>query len=238
VTPDLGGVEVVVDRVAKSFEGGRIVALENVSFEADAGEFVALTGPSGCGKSTLLNLIGVLDRPDRGTITVGGESVSELADPSGYRATTVGFVFQLHHLIATLSALENVQVPMMGRGVDRSARERRAEELLREVGLGHRLRSRPPTLSGGERQRVAIARALANGPRLLLADEPTGALDSATGLQIVELIQRLREEHRMTVLLVTNDASVAAAADRSLHILDGRIGQVIRGAERQQAPAS
>lgn len=238
MTPDLGGVAVVVDRVAKSFEEGRIVALEDVSFEADAGEFVALTGPSGCGKSTLLNLIGALDRPERGTITVGGESIDGLADPSRYRATTVGFVFQLHNLIATLTALENVQVPMMGRGLDRSARERRAEELLRQVGLGHRLRSRPPTLSGGERQRVAIARALANGPRLLLADEPTGALDSATGLQIVELIQRLREQHRMTVLLVTNDASVAAAADRSLHLLDGRIGPVIRDAEPQQAPAS
>jgi ABC-type lipoprotein export system ATPase subunit len=233
-----GGVEVVVDRVAKSFEGGRIIALKDVSFQTDAGEFVALTGPSGCGKSTLLNLIGALDRPDRGTITVGGESVDGLADPSGYRATTVGFVFQLHNLIATLSALENVQVPMIGRGLDRSARERRAEELLQQVGLGHRLRSRPPTLSGGERQRVAIARALANGPRLLLADEPTGSLDSATGGQIVELLQRLREEHRMTVLLVTNDASVAAAAGRSLHLLDGRIGAATRGAEPQQAPAS
>jgi ABC-type lipoprotein export system ATPase subunit len=238
MTSALGGVEVVVDRVAKSFEQRRIIALEDVSFQADAGEFVALTGPSGCGKSTLLNLIGALDRPDRGTITVGGESVDCLADPSGYRATTVGFVFQLHNLIATLSALENVQVPMMGRGLDRSARERRAEELLRQVGLGHRLPSRPPTLSGGERQRVAIARALANGPRLLLADEPTGALDSATGGQIVELLQRLREEHRMTVLLVTNDAAVAAAADRSLHLLDGRISAAIRDAAPQQAPAS
>jgi ABC-type lipoprotein export system ATPase subunit len=234
----LGGVEVVVARVAKSFERGRIVALEDVSFQTDAGEFVALTGPSGCGKSTLLNLIGALDRPDRGTITVGGESVDSLADPSGYRATTVGFVFQLHNLIATLSALENVQVPMMGRGLDRAARQRRAEELLQQVGLGQRLRSRPPTLSGGERQRVAIARALANGPRLVLADEPTGSLDSVTGGQIVELLQRLREEHRMTVLLVTNDASVAAAADRSLHLLDGRIAAATRGAEPQQAPAS
>lgn len=238
MTSGLGGVEVVVDRVAKSFEDGRIVALEDVSFDAKAGEFVALTGPSGCGKSTLLNVIGALDRPDRGTITVGGASVVGLTDPSTYRATTVGFVFQLHNLIATLSALENVQIPMMGRGFDRSARERRAEELLNQVGLGHRLRSRPPTLSGGERQRVAIARALANSPRLLLADEPTGALDSGTGTQIVELLERLREEHRMTVLLVTNDAAVAGAADRTVHLLDGKVGAATRGAEPQPAPAS
>jgi ABC-type lipoprotein export system ATPase subunit len=238
VTSDPGGVAVDVERIAKSFDGGRIVALEDVSFHAEAGEFVALTGPSGCGKSTLLNLIGALDRPDRGAITVGGESVADLTDPSSYRATTVGFVFQLHNLIATLTALENVQVPMMGRGYERSARARRADELLRQVGLSNRRQSRPPTLSGGERQRVAIARALANGPRLLLADEPTGALDSATGSQIIELLQRLREQHAMTVLLVTNDAAVAATADRTLRLLDGRIEAATRGAEPQPARAS
>jgi ABC-type lipoprotein export system ATPase subunit len=218
-----GGVKVVVDHVAKSFDGGRIVALEDVSLSADPGEFVALTGASGSGKSTLLNLIGALDRPDRGTITVGGEAVDGLDNPSEYRAATVGFVFQFHNLIPTLTALENVQVPMLGRERIRSARELRAEELLAEVGLAHRLRSRPPTLSGGERQRVAIARALANGPRLLLADEPTGALDSATGEQILELLERVRREHRMTVLLVTNDDSVASSAERTLRLRDGRV---------------
>jgi len=221
-----GGVEVVLDRVAKSFESGRIVALRDVSLRVEPGEFVALTGSSGSGKSTLLNLLGALDRPDSGTVAVGGRRVDELDDPSEYRAAEVGFVFQFHNLIATLTALENVQIPMLGRGLRRSDRARRAEELLQQVGLGHRLRSHPPTLSGGERQRVALARALANGPRLLLADEPTGALDSAAGAEILALLQRLRAEHAMTVLLVTNDPGVAARADRELQIRDGRIAPI------------
>src|SRR5205823_5844573 len=140
-----------------------------------------------------------------------------------YRAQTVGFVFQFHNLIPTLNAAENVQLPMFGRGPARREREERAHALLEEVGLSHRVRAYPPTLSGGERQRVAIARALANGPRLLLADEPTGALDSANGDQIVALLQRLRAQRGTTVLLVTNDPDVAASADRILRIRDGRI---------------
>jgi putative ABC transport system ATP-binding protein len=211
-----------VAHVGKSFEGGRIRALEDVSLSVAAGELVALTGPSGCGKSTLLNLIGALDRPDVGEIHVFGEDVARLGDPSRYRAETVGFVFQFHNLISTLSARENVQVPMIGR-TTRAERERRAHELLEEVGLGERMRSYPPTLSGGERQRVAIARALANEPRLLLADEPTGALDSGTGAQIVELLRRVRDDHGTTVLLVTNDDAVAAQADRILRMRDGRV---------------
>ncbi len=224
-----GGVEVRLDHVAKSFEDGRIVALEDVSLRVEAGEFVALTGPSGCGKSTLLNLIGALDRPDRGTIEVGGERVDTLSNAAEYRAATVGFVFQFHNLIGTLTALENAQVPMFGRGPGRAEREARAASLLREVGLAERMQSYPGTLSGGERQRVALARALANGPRVLLADEPTGALDSATGAQIVELLQRIRNEHRMTVFLVTNDDFVAEAADRVLRMRDGAIDPSTRG---------
>jgi putative ABC transport system ATP-binding protein len=146
--------------------------------------------------------------------------VGQLDDPSHYRAETVGFVFQFHNLMTTLTALENIQVPMLGRR-SRSERETRARELLVEVGLEERIGAYPPTLSGGERQRVAIARALANGPRLLLADEPTGALDSDTGAQILDLIRRVRDEHGMTVLLVTNDDGVAAQADRILRIRDG-----------------
>ena len=187
-----GGVEVVVDRVSKAFEDGRIQALVDVSFRLEPGDFVSLTGPSGGGKSTLLNLIGALDRPDEGSIVVGGERLENLASASDYRAATVGFVFQFHHLIPTLNALENVQVPMMGRGIPRAQREAQALELLEDCAIGHRAKASPSTLSGGERQRVAIARALANGPRLLLADEPTGALDSATGGQIVELLLSLR----------------------------------------------
>jgi ABC-type lipoprotein export system ATPase subunit len=221
-----GGVEVVVDHVSKSFEEGRIRALEDVSFRLEAGDFVSLTGPSGGGKSTLLNLIGALDQPDAGSIAVGGELLERLDNPSEYRAATVGFVFQFHHLIPTLNALENVQLPMMGRGPTRTQREAQAMELLEDCAIGHRARASPSTLSGGERQRVAIARALANGPRLLLADEPTGALDSATGAQIIELLLSLRSRRGMTILLVTNDEEVAALADRSLRIRDGQLAAV------------
>jgi putative ABC transport system ATP-binding protein len=219
----LSGVEVVLEGVRKTFEDGRIDALADVTMLLDAGDFVALTGPSGSGKSTLLNLIGALDRPDAGSIVVGGEDVVRLQDPAGYRAATVGFVFQLHNLMPTLSASENVQIPMLGRGMPRHERERRAGALLEEVGLAGRLESSPTTLSGGERQRVAIARALANEPRLLLADEPTGALDSETGAQIMSLLLRLRDQRRMTVLLVTNDESVSRQADRVLRLRDGTV---------------
>jgi ABC-type lipoprotein export system ATPase subunit len=217
------GVEVVVEHVSKSFEDGRICALEDVSFRLEPGDVVSLTGPSGGGKSTLLNLIGALDRPDSGSISVGGERLEQLGDPSEYRAATVGFVFQFHHLIPTLNAHENVQVPMMGRGLGRAEREARALELLEDCAIAHRTKASPSTLSGGERQRVAIARALANGPRLLLADEPTGALDSSTGAQIVELLLSLRTRRGMTILLVTNDEDVAEHADRTLRIRDGRV---------------
>ena len=218
-----GGVDVVVDHVSKAFEGGRIVALQDVSLELEPGDFASVVGPSGCGKSTLLNLIGALDLPDSGTITVGGTDLTEIEDLARYRAETVGFVFQFHHLIPTLSARENVQVPMMGRGVSRRERIEKAESLLEACAIGHRAAASPSTLSGGERQRVAIARALANDPKLLLADEPTGALDSTTGAQIVQLLLRLRDERGMTILLVTNDEAVASAADRTLHIRDGRV---------------
>ena len=217
----MSGVELTVELVHKTYEDGRVVALDGVSLRAGAGEFVAITGPSGCGKSTLLNLVGALDRPDSGAILVGGQRVDELRDPAEYRAATVGFVFQFHNLVPVLSAAENVQVPMLGRGRSRAERARRARELLAEVGLAHRATSRPPTLSGGERQRVALARALANEPRLLLADEPTGALDSETAAQVLALVRRVQAERGTTVLLVTNDDAAAAAADRRIRMRDG-----------------
>jgi putative ABC transport system ATP-binding protein len=219
----MSGAEVVVDRVAKAFENGTIAALVDASLRLRAGELVALTGPSGSGKSTLLNLLGALDRPDRGSISVDGRRLERLDDPAAYRAATVGFVFQFHNLIPTLSALDNVEIPMVGRGMARTERSERAQALLEEVGLAHRARASPSVLSGGERQRVAIARALANEPRLLLADEPTGSLDSETSARVLELLRRLRDEHGMTTLLVTNDQEVANEADRVLRPLDGRI---------------
>jgi putative ABC transport system ATP-binding protein len=216
------GCAIVVSGVRKSFENGRVPALRDVSFRVDPGELVALTGASGSGKSTLLNLLGALDVPDAGSIEVDGRPLDELGSPSTYRAGTVGFIFQGHNLLPTLTAGENVQVPMFGR-IARREREARARELLREVGLESRFDARPGVLSGGERQRVAIARALANDPRLLLADEPTGALDSVTGRQVLDLLDRLRVVRGMTIVLVTNDEEVAAHAGRTLRLRDGII---------------
>lgn len=216
------GCAIAVSGVRKTFEDGRVQALRNVSFSVEPGELVALTGASGSGKSTLLNLLGALDVPDAGSIEIDGRSLDALGPPSRYRAETVGFIFQSHNLLPTLTAAENVQIPMFGR-LPRRERVARARELLVEVGLGHRLEARPAVLSGGERQRVAIARALANDPRLLLADEPTGALDSVTGRQVLDLLDRLRRLRRMTIVLVTNDDEVAAHAGRTLRLSDGII---------------
>ncbi|MFN2628864.1 MAG: ABC transporter ATP-binding protein [Gaiellaceae bacterium] len=208
-------------------------ALVDVSLAVAPGELVALTGPSGCGKSTLLNLIGTLDRPDAGSIVVDGQPLGRLSDAARYRARTIGFVFQFHNLIPTLTAAENVQVALLGGSRPRRDREARATELLVEVGLAGRALARPTVLSGGERQRVAIARALANAPRLLLADEPTGALDWETAAQVLALLQRLRARHGMTILLVTNDGRVAERTDRVLRLRDG----VIRAEALRSAPA-
>jgi putative ABC transport system ATP-binding protein len=225
-------VEVAVEDVRKSYEGGRVRALDGLSLEVPARGFVAVTGPSGCGKSTLLNLVGALDRPDSGEIRVGGRRLDELDDEDEYRAATVGFVFQLHDLVPVLSALENVQVPMLGRR-PRRERELRARRLLEEVGLGPRAHARPSKLSGGERQRVALARALANEPPLLLADEPTGALDSRSAAGVLALLRAARDERGTTVLLVTNDEAAAATADRVVPLRDGRLDVT-----RDEAPRS
>ena len=231
------GAAIAVKGVRKSFEDGRAPALRDVSFEVEPGELVALTGASGSGKSTLLNLIGALDTPDEGSVVVDGKRLDALESPAGYRAGTVGFVFQSHNLLPTLTASENVQVAMFGRR-PRRERQERAEQLLAEVGLADRASARPSVLSGGERQRVAIARALANEPRVLLADEPTGALDSATGAQVLELLQQLRRRHGMTILLVTNDDAVAAVADRRLRLRDGVITDGAVPVTRDGAPRS
>ncbi len=219
-----GGVEVVVDGVSKSFENGRIRALTDVSLRLEAGDVVSLTGPTGGGKSTLLNLIGALDRPDSGSIAVGGDRLEELGNPSESRAATVGFVFQFHHLIPTLNALENVEVPMMGyQPVFK--RRKRAKELLELVGLSKRMNHLPSQLSGGQRQRVAAARALANKPPLVLADEPTGNLDTAAGNDLMGLIRELNQSQGTTFVVVTHDLNVARQTRRVIVMADGQIAR-------------
>jgi putative ABC transport system ATP-binding protein len=216
------GAAIVVDGVRKSFEDGRVQALRGVSFTIEPGELVGLVGASGSGKSTLLNLIGALDSCDAGSVTVDGRRLDRLAHPADYRASTVGFVFQAHNLLPTLTAAENVQVAMIGQR-PRAERVDRSRELLGEVGLAHRADALPGVLSGGERQRVAIARALANEPPVLLADEPTGSLDSSTGESVLELLDQVRLARGTTILLVTNDDDVASHADRLLRLRDGVI---------------
>ncbi|MCK6479996.1 MAG: ABC transporter ATP-binding protein [Planctomycetes bacterium] len=202
----------------------RLHVLHGIEMEVRAGEFVAIVGQSGSGKSTLLNILGCLDRPSEGSYVLDGRDTATLPDDdlSEVRNRSIGFVFQSFQLVPQLTVLENVEVPLFYGGVARAERHRVARERLEQVGLGGRLSHRPPQLSGGEQQRVAIARALSNDPRLLLADEPTGNLDSATGEQILDLIRRLNGEGR-TVVMITHDVHVAAAAKRRVRILDGRI---------------
>jgi putative ABC transport system ATP-binding protein len=212
----------VVD-VHKSFDRSLVKALDGLDLTIAPGEFVGLTGPSGCGKSTLLHLLAALDTPDRGSITVDGNDLAHLHHPDRYRRDEIGIVFQLHNLLAHLSAAQNVEIAMMG--TDRSRREQRehAFALLAAMGLAGKEARRPPELSGGERQRVAIARALANDPRVLLADEPTGSLDSHAVTQVLDLFRRIRTERQITIVLVTHDHAVAAVADRLVHLRDGRV---------------
>lgn len=209
--------------VTKTFEGGRLRALDSVDVDIEAGEFVAIVGPSGCGKSTLLNMIAALDRPDEGAIEVAGHDLGARKDLDHYRREDVGLVFQLDNLLPTLTATENVEVAMFGRIGSRRRRRRRARQLLDLVGLAERAHERPPQLSGGERQRVAIARALANDAPIVLADEPTGRLDSRTGRQVMDLLERLQRDRGVTLVVVSHDPTVSARAGRILHMLDGQI---------------
>ena len=207
----------------KEFDDGRVQALRGVDFRIEPGEFVAIIGPSGCGKTTLLQMLGALDWPSGGILNYRGVSLPEIADPSAYRAKEIGFIFQAFHLLPTFTALENVQIPMFETDIPAAERESRAKDLLKSVGLEHRLHHFPSKLSGGERQRVAIARSLANGPSVLLADEPTGNLDSENTKNILELIIRLRREKDMTLVLVTHDLNIAGMASRTIQMKDGLI---------------
>jgi len=215
------GAEVRLEEVRRV--RGSVVAVDGATLSVGAGESVALMGPSGSGKSTLLGVMGGLSRPDAGTILVDGKRPEEHGGLSGYHRDVVGFVFQLHNLLPMLTAQGNVELPLVASGIGRNERRERARALLEEVGLGDRADHLPEELSGGERQRVAVARALANEPRLLLADEPTGALDSDSSERVLELLENARERRGMTMIVVTHDESIAARSDRVLHMLDGRI---------------
>lgn len=208
--------------LVRVYPDGDVQALRGVSLAIAPGESVAITGPSGCGKSTLLHLLGGLDRPTSGEVRFEGTPLDSL-DIDTFRARKVGFVFQAFHLLPTLSAVENVQIPMFEGPWPRSERTQRAVKLLDEVGLSHRRNHSPAKLSVGERQRVAIARALANEPILLLADEPTGNLDSVSQDEILALLSRIRHERSLTMVVVTHSQEVARSADRNIKLRDGRI---------------
>jgi ABC-type lipoprotein export system ATPase subunit len=207
----------------KEYDDGQVRALRGVDFRIADGEFVAIIGPSGSGKTTLLQMLGALDRPSRGTLSYRGQSLLDLKDDAAYRAREIGFIFQSFHLLPTFTAMENVQMPMFENHESGSGRSARAHELLKAIGLEERVHHFPAKLSGGERQRVAIARSLANSPSVLLADEPTGNLDSKNAVLILDLLSDLHRERRMTLILITHDMSVARRASRVIQMKDGRI---------------
>jgi len=201
-----------------------VQAVRGVSTKIKEGDYVAILGPSGSGKSTMMNMVGALDIPSRGKIFLEGKDIGSMSESqlSQLRGRTIGFVFQQFNLINTLTALQNVELPMLFYNVNASERYRRAEELLNKVGLGHRLHHLPVKMSGGEQQRVAIARALANNPDIILADEPTGNLDSKTGVQIMKLLDSLHNEGK-TIIMVTHDTSLVKHANRVIELKDGQI---------------
>ena len=207
----------------KEYDDGTVQALRGVSFRIAQGEFVAIVGQSGSGKSTLLQMLGALDHPSSGSLLYRGTSLADLPDLAAYRAHEIGFIFQAFHLLPTFTAIENVQIPMFETDRTASERKQRAGDLLKLVGLEGRQHHFPAQLSGGERQRVAIARSLANGASVLLADEPTGNLDSENAVIVLDLIVRLRREQNFTLLLVTHDMGIARKAGRVISMKDGRI---------------
>jgi putative ABC transport system ATP-binding protein len=216
-----------VDDLHKTYLMGdvQVQALKGISFQIQRGEFVAVMGKSGSGKSTLMNLLGCLDTPTSGTYALDGNEVSQLDDNelSALRAQKLGFVFQQYNLLSRQNALRNVELPLIYRGISAAARHQRAEAALEIVGMGERMRHRPNELSGGQQQRVAIARALAGSPSVVLADEPTGALDTTTSVEIMSILQRLNRQQGLTVILVTHETDIAAYAARVLTLRDGKM---------------
>ena len=212
-----------VSELRKSYDEGRIEALRGVNLAIQAGEFLAISGPSGSGKSTLLQLLGGLDSPTSGQVLFRNARLGSEIDLDTYRSRSVGFIFQAFHLMPTLRVLENVQVPMLALSPTPPKRAERAEDLLCEMGLEDRLRQYPNELSAGERQRVAIARALANSPEILLADEPTGNLDSVNSARIMEILTGIQKQRGMTLIVVTHENEIAHSAARQIRLRDGRI---------------
>jgi ABC-type lipoprotein export system ATPase subunit len=212
-----------IKNLKKEYEDGSIIALNNVDLEIERGESVSIIGPSGSGKSTLLNMIGGRDKANEGQINVAGVNLMDNSDLSNFRSKEIGFVFQLHNLIPNLTVLENVQIPLIGTDIDDKKMEERALKLLKSVNLENKVDQKPTKLSGGERQRVAIARALVNHPSIILADEPTGALDSETQEVILKLLLDIHKKENVTLIMVTHEPYVAKQADRSIYVLDGKI---------------
>lgn len=216
-----------LDAVSRRFTlgGTEVAALEHVSLRVAEGEYLAVMGPSGSGKSTLLNVLGLLDRPDEGQYWLGGQDIATLSEPAlaQLRGHRIGFVFQSFHLISRLTARENVELPLMLCGVLPAERHRRSQRLLEDLGLDNRADHRPAELSGGQRQRVAIARAMAMAPRLILADEPTGNLDSRSGEEVITLLEGLNREQGITLMVVTHDPRLGERAGRRISMDDGRI---------------
>lgn len=225
--PSTNGTLVHVESVDKVFHRGAedIHILTGLNLQVPAGEFLGLMGPSGSGKSTLLNLIGGLDRPTRGTVTVGGERVDQLSNHvlAAWRARHIGFVFQLYNLMPVLSAERNVELPLLLTHLSKAERKKHVEAALAVVGLSHRAKYYPRTLSGGEQQRVGIARGIVTDPTLLLCDEPTGDLDRKSGDEILDLLQALNREHGKTIVMVTHDPHASARASRTLHLDKGQL---------------
>jgi len=212
-----------IESVERKYPDGNVTALENVNLSINVGEYVAIMGPSGSGKSTLLNILGTLDRPTSGEVYFRGEPLGAMKDTDRIRALQIGFIFQSFLLLPTLSAVQNVQVPMFEGPLPAAERQRKALELLELVSMQHRAKHRPNHLSVGERQRVAIARSLANDPTLILADEPTGNLDSHTGEAILNLFDRLHRQRGLTLIVVTHSNDVAERAERVIRISDGKV---------------
>lgn len=209
--------------VTKTYQDGNVHALRGVSMNVVDGEFLSVMGPSGCGKSTLLNMLGGLDRPTAGEIYFGGVSLKSIPNLDALRAKEIGFVFQSFYLLPNLTAAENVQIPMFEGSLPAADRPAEAEKLLSLVGLEDRARHLPNQLSIGQRQRVAIARAMANQPKIILADEPTGSLDSQSGSEVMTLLQQLNQTHQTTLVIVTHDENVAQRGQRLVRMLDGQI---------------